>query len=175
MKEFICKPLNLVSLPANDKIELDKFNKKVAELTRAITGVDAYREELVKKLSYLKKAVIETPEVPAETDKTISKIELDLKELNRKINGDQLRARYEGGSPTSVKGRVELITGALWSTTAAPTTTFLKSYNAAADKYDEIIASIKSIDENIKHVETTLEKYNAPYTPGRLPEWKKVD
>ena len=174
-KEFICKPLNLVSLPANDKIELDKFNKKVAELTRAITGVDAYREELVKKLSYLKKAVIETPEVPAETEETILKIELDLKELNRKINGDQLRARYEGGAPTSVKGRVELITGALWSTTAAPTTTFLKSYDAAADKYDEIMTSIKSIDADIKLVETTLEKYNAPYTPGRLPDWKKVD
>ena len=174
-KEFVCRPLNIVTLSADDKIALDKFNKKTSELTRAITGVDAYREELVKKLSYLKKAIIESPEVPTETDETILKIEIDLKELNRKINGDQLRARYEGGSPTSVKQRVELITGALWNTSAAPTTTFIQSYNAAADKFDEIISSIKSIDDNIKQVETTLEKYNAPYTPGRLPDWKKFD
>ena len=66
-----------------------------------------------------------------------------------------------------------MITGALWNTTAAPTTTFIKSYDAAAEKFDEIKSSTKAIDEYIKQVEDTLEKYNAPYTPGRLPEWKK--
>jgi hypothetical protein len=93
--------------------------------------------------------------------------------LNRKLNGDQLRAKYEGAAPTSVKGRVDLITGALWSTTAAPTNTFIKSYDVAATKVDEILNYLKSIDYNIKQVETELEKSGAPYTPGRFPEWKK--
>jgi hypothetical protein len=48
-KEFICKSLNNTSLPAEDKIALDAFNKKVAELTRTITGADAFRGELVDK------------------------------------------------------------------------------------------------------------------------------
>ncbi|NWF88484.1 MAG: glycosyl hydrolase [Ignavibacteriaceae bacterium] len=172
-KEFICKQLNIVSLPADDKVALNSFNKKVAELTRAITGLDAYRKELVNKLSYMKKAVIESAEVPAETYQTILNIELDLKSVDRKLNGDQLRARYESAAPTSVKERVELITGALWSTTAAPTTTFIKSYEAAAEKFDEIKTSIKTIDDSIKQVEMTLERFNAPYTPGRIPDWKK--
>lgn len=172
-KEFVCKPLNIVSLPAVDKLALDTFNRKVAELTRAITGLDAYRKELVNKLSYLKKAVIESSSVPAETYQTILNIESDLKSLDRKLNGDQLRTRYEGAAPTSVKERVELITGALWSTTAAPTNTFIKSYDIAAEKFDELNNAIKTIDENIKQVENILEKFNAPYTPGRLPNWKK--
>ena len=173
--EFVCKPLNIVSLPAEDKIALNAFNQKVSELTRAITGLDAYRKELVNKLSYLKKAVIESADIPAETYQTILNIGLDLKSLDRKINGDQLRTRYEGAAPTSVKERVELITGALWSTTAAPTTTFIKSYDAAAEKFDELKSSIKNIDDNIKQVEVTLERFNAPYTPGRLPYWKKSE
>ena len=173
--EFVCKPLNIVSLPAEDKIALNAFNQKVSELTRAITGLDAYRKELVNKLSYLKKAVIESADVPAETYQTILNIELDLRSLDRKINGDQLKTRYEGAAPTSVKERVELITGALWSTTAAPTTTFIKSYDAAAEKFDELKSSIKNIDDNIKQVEVTLERFNAPYTPGRLPYWKKSE
>jgi photosystem II stability/assembly factor-like uncharacterized protein len=172
-KEFVCKQLNIVSLPAEDKAALNDFNKKVAELTRAITGLDAYRKELVNKLAYLKKGVIESAAVPAETYQTILNIELDLKSLDRKINGDQLRSRYEGAAPTSVKERVELITGALWNTTGAPTTTFQKSYDAAADKFDELKSSISTIDYSIKQVEATLESYNAPYTPGRLPDWKK--
>jgi photosystem II stability/assembly factor-like uncharacterized protein len=172
-KEFNCVPLNNTSIPAQDKQALDAFNKKVAELTRAITGLDAYRNELVDKLSYLKKAAIETVGVPQDTYGKIINIESDLRELNRNLNGDPLRTRYEGATPTSVKQRVELITGALWSTTAAPTNTFITSYEIAAGKFDEISASLRSIDLSINQIEDILEQYGAPYTPGRFPEWKK--
>jgi len=170
-KEFTCKPLGVTTLPAEDKNVLDAFNIKVAELTRAITGADAYHGELNDKIGYLKKAVIEAADVPENIYSRILSIENDLKDFNRELNGDPLRARYEGGTPTSVKGRVDLITAALWSTTAAPTTTFIQSYYAAADKFDEILVSLKSIDNEIKQVESDLEKYGAPYTPGRFPEW----
>ncbi|KAA0240899.1 MAG: glycosyl hydrolase [Chlorobiota bacterium] len=172
-KEFNCVPLNNTSIPAQDKQALDVFNKKVAELTRAIAGLDAYRQELVDKLVYLKKASIETSGVPEDTYTTIINIESDLRELNRELNGDQLRTRYEGATPTSVKQRVELITGALWSTTAAPTNTFITSYDIAASKFDEISASLLSIDLSIKQVEDVLEQSGAPFTPGRFPEWRK--
>ena len=78
-KEFICKSLNNTSLPAEDKIALDAFNKKVAELTRAITGADAFRGELVDKISYLKKAVLDGAEVPEATYNNIINIESDLR------------------------------------------------------------------------------------------------
>ncbi|MCU0365367.1 MAG: hypothetical protein MUE93_06840, partial [Ignavibacteriaceae bacterium] len=68
---------------------------------------------------------------------------------------------------------VNLITAALWSTTAGPTNTFIKSYDAAAAKVDEILNDLKSIDISIQQIETELEKSGAPYTPGRFPEWKK--
>jgi photosystem II stability/assembly factor-like uncharacterized protein len=171
--EFMCKTLNNTTLPAKDKLALDEFNKKVAELTRAVTGADAYRKELVDKLAYLKKAVIDGADVEANVFENIVMIELDLKELNKNLNGDNLRRRYEGAVPSSVKDRVNLITGALWSTTAAPTNTFIKSYDDAAGKFEEILVSLKSIDDDIKQVQNTLEKSGAPYTPGRFPEWRK--
>jgi dGTP triphosphohydrolase len=172
-KEFNCITLNNTSLPATDKLALDAFNKKVAELTRAVTGADAYRKELADKLAYLKKAVIDGADVEATLVEKIINIELELKELNKKLNGDNLRTRYEGARPSSVKDRINLITGALWSTTAAPTNTFTKSYDDAAGKFDEILVSLKSIDDDIKQVEDELEKSGAPYTPGRFPEWRK--
>jgi hypothetical protein len=160
-------------LPAEDKQALDQFNKKVAELTRAINGADSYRKELVDKLSYLKKATIETADVPADTYNKILTAELNLKKLNRQLNGDGLRRRYEGASPSSIKHRVDLITGALWNTTAAPTTTFTKSYDDAANKFDGVLVFLKTIDDEIKQVELILEEQGAPYTPGRFPKWRK--
>jgi photosystem II stability/assembly factor-like uncharacterized protein len=171
--QFTCKPLNITSLPAEDKLGLDAFNKKVAELTRAVTGADAYRKELVDKLSYLKKAVLEAADVPENTYSKILTAELNLKELNRQLNGDGLRRRYEGASPSSIKNRVDLITAALWNTTAAPTNTFIKSYEDAANKFDDVLVFLKSIDDEVKQIENVLEKHGAPYTPGRFPEWRK--
>jgi hypothetical protein len=172
-KPFTCMPLNITSLPAEDKLALDQFNKKVAELTRAVTGADSYRKELVSKLSYFKKATIETANVPEDTYNKILTAELNLKELNRQLNGDGLRRRYEGASPSSIKDRIDLITGALWITTAAPTTTFTKSYDDAAGKFDNVLVFLKSIDDEIKQIEKILEEHGAPYTPGRFPDWKK--
>jgi hypothetical protein len=170
---FTCKPLNITTLPAEDKLALDAFNKKIAELTRAITGADAYRQELVDKLAYLKKAVIEAADVSEDTYNKIVTAELNLKELNRQLNGDKLRSRYEGASPSSVKDRVDLITGALWTTTAAPTTTFTKSYDDAAGKFEDVLVFLQSIDNEIKQIEVILEEQGAPYTPGRFPGWWK--
>ncbi|MBZ0201183.1 MAG: glycosyl hydrolase, partial [Ignavibacteriaceae bacterium] len=65
--EFNCVPLNLNKLGAKDKAALDSFNKKVAEMTRVITGADAYRNELLNKVKYFKKAVFDSPNVPADT------------------------------------------------------------------------------------------------------------
>lgn len=171
-QEFICKPLNITTLPAEDKKALDEFNRKVAELTRKISGADEHRNELETKLDYFKKAVFDAANAPAETYNRILSVELKLKELNRKFNGDNLKANYEGASPTSVKERVDLITSALWSTTAAPTTTFIKSYEDAASKFGEILNSLQSVADEVEQIEKILKDSGAAYTPGRFPNLK---
>jgi photosystem II stability/assembly factor-like uncharacterized protein len=170
--EFECKPLNNTTLPAEDKIALNEFNKKVADITIAINGANSYRSELVKQLSYFKKAVIEGEEVPNSLYKDIINVELQLKRLNIKLNGDNLRTKFEGARPTSIRERVNLITGALWSTTAGQTTTFVKSYEDAAARFDEIVVELKEIDDKVKSIKSSLENASAPFTPGRFPEWR---
>ena len=147
--------------------------KKVAELTRAVTAADAYRKELVDKLEYIKKAIIDGAHVGIIELEKVEDIEVELTELNKKLNGDNLRSNYEYVAPSSIKDRINLITGALWYTTAAPTTTFIKSYDDAAGKFDDILVTLKLVDDEIKLVEDELEKSGAPYTPGRFPEWRK--
>ena len=173
-QEFVCKSINLASLPAEDQQSLDKFNKKVAELTRAISGADEYRKSLDDKIKYFKKAVIDGAGVPDESYNTVINIEKELGDFNRKLNGDPLRGKIEGGTPTSVKERVDLITSALWTTTSAPTTTYEQSYDAAASQFNDLLSRLKSIDGEVKTLESDLEKYGAPYTPGRFPEWHQA-
>ncbi len=172
-QKFKCVPLNNNTLAASDKIALDVFNKKVAELTRAMSGAYEYLREQVNKFPYLKQAVLDASNVPADTYDKVLAIQIKLNKISKNLNGDGLRARYESAAPISLKGRVDMIAEALWGTTAAPTETFKNSYSIAADGFGSILQSLKEVTTDIQQVESILEKYKAPYTPGRLPEWKK--
>jgi hypothetical protein len=127
---------------------------------------------LVNKLAYLKKAVLESAKVPVDTYSKVISIESKLQELNLKLNGDPLIAKYEGATPTSIKQRVEIITGGLWTTTSAPTETFKQNFEAASVNFNELLVLLKSASAEIRSIESILEKYGAPYTPGSIQGWK---
>jgi hypothetical protein len=93
---------------------------------------------------------------------------LSLEDLNRKLNGDPLRGKYEGAVPTSLKQRIEIIASGLWSTTLAPTETFIQNFEAAKNKFNELSSSLKSLSVEVNQIESILDKYEAPYTPGRM-------
>jgi hypothetical protein len=99
---------------------------------------------MYEKMPYIKKAILESANSPSGIYQRVIGLEKSLAEFNRRLNGDELRSRYEGAAPTSVKTRVDLISGALWSTTSAPTTTFIKSYEAAAAKCDDLLNELKT-------------------------------
>jgi photosystem II stability/assembly factor-like uncharacterized protein len=172
-QEFTCKPLNNFSLSEKDEMALENFDKKVADLTRAISGADDYRKSLDDKLKYLEQAFIEGANVPEDVYDSVVSARKDLDAFNRLLNGDGLLSQYQGGVPTSVKRRVDIITSGLWVTTSAPTGTFTRLYDAAADQFGGLLADLKTIDNKVKTIEAELEKYGAPSTPDRFPSWKK--
>ena len=96
-----------------------------------------------------------------------------LTDLNKVINGDNLRPRYEGVSPPSIKTRIDEIVGALWTTTSAPSQTFIKSYKLAEGQVENLLKELKSISTSIEGIEKELEAKQVPYTPGRMPVGKK--
>ncbi|MES2646913.1 MAG: glycosyl hydrolase [Bacteroidota bacterium] len=170
---FKCVSLNKDPVTPEEIKSLTAFNKKVASLTKAMNGADAFRSELAQKIPYLKQAALSATNAPADTYKKVLSIERQLTNINRKFKGDDLRGRYEGASPITLKGRVDMIAGSLWTTTEAPTETFKMSYDIAADHFQEILDALKLAAKDISELERSLDKYDAPYTPGRLPDWKK--
>ncbi|MBI9071338.1 MAG: glycosyl hydrolase [Melioribacteraceae bacterium] len=167
--EFVCKTLGNKSIPVSNRAALHDFNTKVAELTRTVMGADAHKKELDNKIKYLKKAVFESANVPMDIYNEVLAVESKLKTVNEKFNGDGLKASYEGAVPTSIKERVSLLTYGLWTTTSAPTTTYLKSYETAKNQFGEIFISLENLGKETEVIETKMKEYSAPYTPGRFP------
>ena len=170
---FKVEALNMATMAATDKKALNEFGKKAEELHRAVDGADAYRNELMNKLRYMKQAVMETPALEQSLVKDMIGLERRLAETNKKLNGDASLARREFEAPTSINNRVSNILGGLLSATAAPTTTFMNSYDVAAKQFTPVLAEIKAVGEAVKKLEQQLEQSGAPYTPGRIPDWRR--
>lgn len=169
---FTCKLLNTATLPAEDRLALDAFNKKVAELNRVAAAADQYRDELSNKLKYIKQAVIESPGLGLQVAPAIADIEKQLHEINTALNGDGSRARREFETLPGINGRIGYIVYALWNTTSAPTVTQQEAYAIAAKQFTPVYRRLKALGDQMKQLEAQLDKSKAPGTPGRLPDWE---
>ncbi|MES2645602.1 MAG: glycosyl hydrolase [Bacteroidota bacterium] len=169
---FNIAALNMASMAATDKKALNAFGKKVEELHRVVDGTEAFRNELLNKIKYMKQAALETAGAKQSLHTEILALEKRLKDAGTKLNGDASLARREFEAPTSINARIGSMMGAMISSTAAPTKTFVDSYEAAVRQFTPVHKEVKAIDEDVKKLEQKLEQNGAPYTPGRLPDWK---
>ena len=172
-QSFKVNSLNAATLPAKDKKALDDFCKKVSDIRRAVGSADSYREELLNKIKFIKKAIIETPVAMPDAVLQVNTIEKRMAELNTKLNGDASLARREFETPPSISSRIGAIENTLWITSSAPTQTFVQGYEIASRQFTPVLEELKKLDGEIKKLEDVLEQNKAPYTPGRLPVWKE--
>ncbi len=169
---FNAKLLNADALAQTEKKQVTEFSKKISDLRRAVGAADSYRAELSNKMKYIKTAVNEAPQKLENLPAELLAIDKKLVDINTQLNGDATLAKREFETLPSINGRVGSMEYTLWNVSAAPTQTFVKSYEIAASQFNTVLVSIKEVDDSIKKVEAILEQNNAPYTPGRLPIWK---
>ncbi|TAD86294.1 MAG: hypothetical protein EAY75_08790, partial [Bacteroidetes bacterium] len=161
------------SLPANDRAALLAFNKKVAELQRAVTGTSAFTGEMNNRIRYAKEAIVRTGTAnTAELSKKLYDIERRMLTVGIAMNGDATRSRREFEALPGINGLINGIAYSLWNTTAGPNGNLEQAYQQAATKFGPVHAAVKALAAELELVEQQLEKAGAPYTPGRLPDWK---
>ncbi len=169
---FKIEALNMVGMSEADKKALHDFGKKVAELKRAADGTNSYKNDLINRLKFMKEAALQTPAIDQSIVKDIISLEKRLGEVDRKLNGDASLSRREFEAPPSVNNRIGNILEGVITTTVAPTNTSINSYTVSAQQFAPLLAEVKAVGEEVKRIENLLEKSGAPYTPGRIPDWK---
>ena len=171
-QSFVCRPLQVTTLPPEDRNALDAFNRKAADLARAVMAADAHRQHLSEQLPYLEKAVLDAAQAQPDMLKDLAALKKQIKTLGEQINGDPLLPRFEGQGRTSLKDKANLFTQALWTTSSGQTGTFERAYQEVADDLGKIYDALYEVNDKVTNLEKNLDKAGAPYTPGRLPVWK---
>ncbi len=171
---FTADILGTVNLSVADRGKVVEFSKKVARLQRAVLGSVELAKETHKRLDFLSKAILDTPAAPAALLNRAKELDVRLKDLETALNGDKILTKYQEPAPTSIAARADGVAEALWGITSAPTGTHQRSYEIAAQEFAPVLEKLKVlVDTDLKDLETKVEAAGAPWTPGRVPTWKK--
>lgn len=160
------------SLPAQDKVALDGFIKKAAELQRAFQGASSYLGEMGNVVRHIRKATYSVGESAPELLTEVRTFENKMKDLQKTFWGDQLASTLDQPSKPSLSSRVWGMSYEVWGTTSAPTKTQVEQQRIASVQFKKALAELKQLAEvDLKALEKRLADVKAPYTPGRLPVW----
>lgn len=171
--EFYAKPLNNTTLGASDRKALVDFQRKVARFQQAVMGTNAAIEDLEKRLELIDKAAHAASGLPSDIFVRIRKTKARLAEVKTAMEGNESISKRNANQPPSITERLTYILWATWETTSDVTKTQSDAFSIAAGEFSDRLNELKSLVETDLHgIEQDLENADAPYTPGRLPEWQ---
>lgn len=161
------------SMTPSDRATLVEFQQKVARLQRAVQGAQDAANALKPRLALIKRALLETPAAGEKLSDDAAALDKRTNEILRALRGDNaLRARNIN-LPPSISERVGDIVGSQRMSTARPTQTQMNQYTAAAQDFETTLAQLRQLIEgDLAKLEKQMEAAGAPWTPGRIPEWK---
>ena len=170
---FEAEPLANTSLPATDRKATLDFQRKVANLQRAVAGAASALEEGLTRVELIQKALLDTPAADPKMLDEARRIEDHLRDLNEQLTGDPVKGEHNEPTSPSIADRVFQVVGGAWGSTSAPTQTHQNNYTQAAEAFAPLLADIrKSLGEDLVNLEKRMEAAGAPWTPSRIPEWK---
>ena len=156
-----------------DRAALVEFQDKAARLQRAASGATQAANALTPRLVAIKRAITETPSLPASIYDEAVALEKRKNEILRALNGDAAARARNMNTPPSINDRIGYVVGAQRMSISRPTQTQQSQYAAAAADFQTVLGQLRQlIDVDLARLEKQLEAAGAPWTPGRIPEWK---
>ena len=161
------------NMSTTDRTALVEFQQKAVRLQRAVSGATQAANALRPRLTAIKRAISETPSLPHSLYDTAMALEKRNNELIRSLSGDSEARRRNMITPPSISDRVGYAVNAQRMSTARPTQTQANQYAAAARDFEAVLTQLRQLIEvDVARLEKQLEAAGAPWTPGRIPEWR---
>ena len=172
-QEFQLAVEGQAGMSAPDRIALVEFQQKVARLQRAVQGALEAANALKPRLVLIRRALLDTPSAGDKLLDDAATLDKRTNDILRALRGDNaLRARNIN-VPPSISDRVGDIVGSQRMSSARPTQTQVNQYSAAAQEFDQVLTQLRQlIESDLARLEKQMEAAGAPWTPGRIPEWK---
>ncbi len=172
---FEVEPLGMSSLGPADREAVLAFQRQTGELQRAVMGASRVAAEAANRITYIKRAIEESPNVDLALRDEARALEIRLMDLQEALTGDRTKPRRNEPGMPGIQSRIQQIVRGHWSSTSAPTTTHRRNYEIASQQFGEIVGDLRQLIEvDLVAFEERLEAAGVPWTPGRgVPRWPR--
>jgi hypothetical protein len=167
-------PLKNTMLPAKDRKAMVEFQAKVSELARVVRGTGNAALGIDERIKIIKKALHLTPKASPQLMKQAENIENQLREILLALNGDSSISKRNENQPPSISSRISRLMYGYMRSTAEPTQTMKDQYRITGEELEPQLEKLRQlVEKDLNKLEAEMEAADAPWTPGRIPKWKK--
>lgn len=168
---FEAKVLNNTTLPAPNRLIMTQFHLQAAQMRKNLDATQKYWGELNRRVENVRQTIHYAYKADAKLAEKARELAMQLKDIDFALNGTSPKASFEEvpPEPVSLDYRMDVILSGTWSSTSAPTRTMRTNYEILRDELPSVIEQLNVVNNELKKIESELDKLGAPLTPGRIP------
>jgi hypothetical protein len=169
---FVCKPLDLVTLPVTDPVAKEKWIMEMTEFAKTAYGAISYASELEGNINSIMQAIHQTPEAPPALMKEAAALDDELEEINYLIRGISVGASTEETppSPVSLSARLSAMSRSLYGNTGDISGIADQQFRILKKEFPVLLERIQRAGKAIDELNAKLDEIRAPWTSGRVPK-----
>jgi hypothetical protein len=169
---FEVYPLDDVPAPRSPAVLA--FQQRAAALQRALLGANSAAGEAMSRIGLLKRALAETPNAGPQINSDLRALQDSVQAIQWALSGDPTMRRGREATPPSLVQRLGRITGGAWSSALHDVTgTQREQYDIIAAEFSGILERLRrAVEVDLKRIEDAAEAAGAPWTSGRIPNWR---
>ena len=156
------------ALPAQDRVEVLEFLQSVAKASFQSTALRTTLKEYADELDAVRSMLKRTDKATDDLNATARELQLQLKELENKINGDATKRYYAVDTEPTVNQRINNVLFSASNSTHGPTQTHRQQFEIAVNQLDDVTAQIKAFaSDYLQPLRSALDEAEVPWTKGR--------
>jgi hypothetical protein len=138
-----------------------------------VLGANAAAGDAAGRAELLQRALHDTPGATPQMLADVLALGDTLRALQWTLNGDPTMERRQESSPPSLMDRLRRSTGGWSSSLGDPTASQTRQYEIVAGEFGALLQRLRrTIEVDLKRIEDAAEAAGAPWTTGRIPNWR---
>ncbi len=170
---FVCKPLDIVTLPVTNAAAKEKWMKEMAAFAKTAYGAISYVTELDATVNTIMQTIHQMPDAPASLMKEAAALSDEMNELTYLIRGISVGASTEETppSPVSLSARLSTMSRSLYSNSGDISGIADQQFTILKKEFPALLERIQKAGRAVDALNAKLDEIKAPWTTGRVPKF----
>jgi hypothetical protein len=137
-----------------------------------VLGTSALINETFTRMTFLKRAIDETPSADTSLARRVRVLESRLRDAQEALTGDPTRAIRQEPAPQSLQARLQGAVSSAWSNSlSALNPSQQAQIDVVRREFGTVYSRVQQIVEvDLKALERDADAAGVPWTPGRIPK-----